>query len=235
MRNKEKYLVVGGNSGIGRAIVDVLAKDNEMVVCDKNISKEISEKYCCYQIDLRNQNEVLRFAKDIVCRQAITNMIYSAGYQENTDILELDIDSWNSMFQVNVSSAFVLAQAVSKNVLKKRKGALVFISSIHGDIIREIPHYSSSKAAQNMMMKEFAYKLAPFGGRAFSIAPGSIDTPLLHKDLNTEEMFIAGEKNIPLLRHGKAVEIAEAVNKLLQVEYLTGTVVVIDGGLSLVI
>ena len=86
-----------------------------------------------------------------------------------------------------------------------------------------------------MMMKEFAYRLAATGGRAFSVAPGSIDTPMLRRDLCTEALFRDGENNIPMNRHGRAAEVAELLYRLLDIEYLTGTVVVIDGGLSLII
>lgn len=139
------------------------------------------------------------------------------------------------MFSVNVGSAFSISKGIAKNIIKERKGTLVYISSIHGEIIREIPHYSAAKAAQNMMMKEFAYRLAESGGRAFSIAPGSIDTPLLRRDLYTDALFSEGENNIPMKRHGSPDEVAKLFYSLLDIEYLTGTVVTIDGGLSLII
>lgn len=236
MSNFKKFLVIGGNSGIGKAVVDILDNHGHtVIVCDKEISSDIVEKYQFFKVDLRDQESVLKFANNAISLLGISNLIYSAGYQENIDILDLDVRDWDTMFQVQVSAAFVISQAVARNIIQNREGVIVYISSIHGEIIRGIPHYSSSKAAQNMMMKEFAYKLAPVGGRVFSIAPGSIDTPLLRKDLNTEELFIEGEKNIPMKRHGNASDIAAVLYNLLDAEYLTGQVIVVDGGLSLII
>ena len=233
---KSRFLVVGGNSGIGRSIVCILdSYGHDVTIYDKNISEDMRNKHRCFQMDLRDISSVENFSNDILPELGINNLVYSAGYQENVDILELDNDSWEKMFRVNVGSAFSISKAVARNIVKERKGTLAYISSIHGEIIREIPHYSASKAAQNMMMKEFAYKLAEFGGRSFSIAPGSIDTPLLRKDLNTEALIHEGENNIPMLRHGSPEEVAKLYYSLLETEYLTGTVVVIDGGLSLII
>lgn len=233
---KSSFLVVGGNSGIGRAIVCILdMHGHDVFICDKDISEELKKKYRYFQLDLRDKDSVDDFSNVILPKLGINNLVYSAGYQKNVDILELDIDSWEKMFRVNVGSAFSISKAIARNIEKKGGGAIVYISSIHGEIIREIPHYSASKAAQNMMMKEFAYRLASSGGRAFSIAPGSIDTPMLRRDLFTEELFVEGENNIPMKRHGSPDEVAKLLYNLLEIEYLTGTVVVIDGGLSLVI
>lgn len=233
---KGTFLVVGGNSGIGRAIVDILVmQGHKVVICDKEISEELSQLYPCYQVDLRDKVCVDYFSHEILPTLGINNLVYSAGYQENIDILDLNLDSWEDMFRVNVSSAFSISQIIARNIVRDQYGVLVYISSIHGEIIREIPHYSASKAAQNMMMKEFAYRLASSGGRAFSIAPGSIDTPMLRHDLCTDALYRDGENNIPMNRHGSATEVAKLLYGLLDVEYVTGTVVVIDGGLSLVI
>lgn len=233
---KGTFLVVGGNSGIGKAVVDILvSKGHSLVICDKEISEDLSKRYPCYKVDLCNRENVDHFCQNVLSKLEINNLVYSAGYQENVDILDLDIDLWESMFRVNVGSAFSISQIIARNVERDGYGVLAYISSVHGEIIREIPHYSASKAAQNMMMKEFAYRLAAFGGRAFSIAPGSIDTPMLRRDLCTEELFSEGEKNIPMKRHGSATEVARLLYNLLEVDYLTGTVVVLDGGLSLII
>lgn len=233
---KSRFLVVGGNSGIGKSIVCILdSYGHDVTICDKDISEDLRNKYRCFQMDLRDIDSVENFSNAILPELGINNLVYSAGYQENIDILELDNDSWEKMFQVNVESAFSISKAIAKNIIKERKGTLVYISSIHGEIIREIPHYSASKAAQNMMMKEFAYRLAAYGGRSFSIAPGSIDTPMLRRDLCTEALFHEGENNIPMMRHGSSEEVAKLFYSLLEIEYLTGTVVVIDGGLSLII
>lgn len=235
LKENEVFLVVGGNSGIGKSVVKTLSSNGyRVIICDKSISEDLSSMFQTYVLDLRDRQSVFEFSK-IISKHHINNMIYAAGAQEEVDILDLNTSQWDELYHIHVLSAFILSQAVSRNIIELKNGIIVFISSIHGDIIREIANYSSTKAAQNMMMKEFACRLAPFGGRAFSVAPGSVDTPLLRKSLNNQEMINSATKSIPMRRHGTSDEIASAVLKLMQIEYLTGTVVAIDGGLSLVI
>lgn len=236
MENKnETYLVVGGNSGIGRSIAELLHdKGYRVIICDKCISEDLIPIYQTYKLDLRERQSVMEFSNTIN-HYCVNNMIFAAGTQEEVDILDLNVDQWDELYNIHVLSAFILSQAVSHNIIKLKKGVMVYISSIHGDIIREIANYSSTKAAQNMMMKEFANKLAPWGGRAFSVAPGSIDTPLLRRSLTNDDLFNSAARMIPMGRHGTPTEIASAVFSLMQMEYLTGTVITIDGGLSLVI
>ena len=117
---KGTFLVVGGNSGIGRAIVDILvSQGHKVVICDKEISEDLSQICPCYQVDLRDRVCVEHFSQDILPNLEINNLVYSAGYQENVDILDLNLDSWEDMFRVNVGSAFCISQIVAKNIEKE--------------------------------------------------------------------------------------------------------------------
>lgn len=111
------------------------------------------------------------------------------------------------------------------------------ITSIHTEIIRDIVHYSSAKASMKMITKEFAYKLSSYGIRVNSIEPGSIDTPLLRRDLNSKELIEEASSQIPMKRHGLAEEVADLILFLIsdKAKYITGSSIVIDGGLSLII
>lgn len=237
MKKLEKYtLIVGGNSGIGREIATVL--DRKIIIIDRQLDQTLIEKYLCYKINLSNIDEVAKITDLLVSNYNIDNVIYAAGYQEHKSFFELNYKDWEMMYKVNVFAPFILLKRIVK-MMKTRKvtGNVIFISSIHGQIVREIPHYSSSKAAQDMLMKELALCVAKDGINVMSIAPGSFDTPLLRTALNSNELMESAANIVPMKRHGNVKEIGEFIRFILESDsnYLTGTVVTIDGGLSLVI
>ncbi len=239
MKN-ESIIILGGSSGIGKATVELISKtysNNQIIIVDKN-NVNFNFKYKFYQLDLANEAEVLKFIeyiKDI----PVKAFINSAGFQENVDILELSSKQFHEMFQVTLHSVFLIEQAVSKGMIKNKinNASLVNVTSIHSHIIREIAHYSSSKAALNMLTKEFAYKLSSYNIRVNAVLPGSINTPLLQKDLYNEALLKESANQIPLKRHGSPNEVAEVILFLIssKASYITGAEIVVDGGLSLVI
>ena len=239
MKN-ESIIILGGSSGIGKATVELISKtysNNQIIIVDKN-NVNFNFKYKFYQLDLANEVEVLKFI-EYINDIPVKAFINSAGFQENVDILELSSKQMHEMFQVTLHSIFLIEQAVSKGMIKNKinNASLVNVTSIHSHIIREIAHYSSSKAALNMLTKEFAYKLSSYNIRVNTVLPGSINTPLLQKDLYNEALLKESANQIPLKRHGNPNEVAEVILFLIssKASYITGAEIVVDGGLSLVI
>ncbi len=236
----ESIIILGGSSGIGKATVELISKtysNNQIIIVDKN-NVNFNFKYKFYQLDLANEVEVLKFI-EYINDIPVKAFINSAGFQENVDILELSSKQMHEMFQVTLHSIFLIEQAVSKGMIKNKinNASLVNVTSIHSHIIREIAHYSSSKAALNMLTKEFAYKLSSYNIRVNTVLPGSINTPLLQKDLYNEALLKESANQIPLKRHGNPNEVAEVILFLIssKASYITGAEIVVDGGLSLVI
>ena len=236
----ESIIILGGSSGIGKATVELISKtysNNQIIIVDKN-NVNFNFKYKFYQLDLANEVEVLKFI-EYINDIPVKAFINSAGFQENVDILELSSKQMHEMFQVTLHSIFFIEQAVSKGMIKNKinNASLVNVTSIHSHIIREIAHYSSSKAALNMLTKEFAYKLSSYNIRVNTVLPGSINTPLLQKDLYNEALLKESANQIPLKRHGNPNEVAEVILFLIssKASYITGAEIVVDGGLSLVI
>lgn len=240
----ETVIVIGGNSGIGKAIVNLLSnryKDINIIIVDKKIEKykkNANSEY--YKMDLGDKNEVEKFLEYIKIKKFnVKSLINSAGYQENINVLNISQEEWNRMFDVTLNSIVRIEQDIAKNMLNNKllNKTIINITSIHSNIIREIAHYSSSKAALEMFSKELAYELSKFDIRVNCIAPGSIDTPLLRKDLDTEQKMFEASSQIPIKRHGKPSEVAELVDFLFseKSKYILGTTITIDGGLSLVI
>jgi glucose 1-dehydrogenase len=129
-------------------------------------------------------------------------------------------------------------QIVSKYFIEKKiSGSIVNITSLHSEIIREVPDYSASKAGLKMLTKEFAYYLSKYGIRVNAIAPGSIKTGMILKHHDLKDVEKNAKKQIPAGRIGLPNEITEVVDFLLseKANYITGETIKVDGGLSLVI
>lgn len=236
----ENIVILGGSSGIGRATAELIRKNyskSQLIIVDKNeVNFKFEHKF--YKLDLANEDAVLKFI-DYINDIPVKAFINSAGYQENVDILDLTSEKIHKMFQVTLDSVFLIEQAISMGMVKNKvnNASIVNVTSIHSHIIREIAHYSSAKAALNMLTKELAYRLSPYNIRVNAVLPGSINTPLLRKDLYNDKLLQESAQQIPLRRHGNPNEVAEVICFLIseKASYITGAEIVVDGGLSLVI
>lgn len=138
---------------------------------------------------------------------------------------------WDAMVNTNLRSGFVLGQAIAKHMIaEKIRGKMLFMTSLHADSPRNLPHYSAAKAGETMLVKELARALGPHGIRVNAIAPGAIPGGGFAADV------AALEKMIALGRTGTPEDIASMAVALLSDRfsgYVTGTTVVVDGGLAL--
>jgi NAD(P)-dependent dehydrogenase (short-subunit alcohol dehydrogenase family) len=137
---------------------------------------------------------------------------------------------WREMLEVQLNSGFLIAQALGRHMRdRKIRGRMLFVTSLHAGSPRNLPHYSASKAGQTMVMKELARALGPSGIRVNAIAPGAIPG--------------AGFRGSPALvdkialkRLGKPEDIAPMAVAILSGKYgayMSGSIVVVDGGLAL--
>jgi NAD(P)-dependent dehydrogenase (short-subunit alcohol dehydrogenase family) len=152
--------------------------------------------------------------------------------------LEITQESWQRQIDINLTGAFNVAQAVArKMVVAKTGGVVIFTSSWVAEIPwPEITAYAASKAGLNMLMKQMARELAPYGVRANAIAPGIVRAGMGGRQLREEPQYAARvAKVIPLGEPGTPVEIAQAVVYLAgpQAAYMTGSILLLDGGCSL--
>jgi NAD(P)-dependent dehydrogenase (short-subunit alcohol dehydrogenase family) len=136
------------------------------------------------------------------------------------------------MTSVNLRSGFFLGQSIGRHMCTaKVKGRILFMTSLHAEVPRNLPHYSASKAGMTMMMKELARVLAPHGIRVNAIAPGAIPGG----GFKSGDMD-ALQRQIPLGRFGTPEDIAQMALVLLCDRfsaYVTGTTVAVDGGIAL--
>ncbi|MGA3037225.1 MAG: SDR family oxidoreductase [Vulcanimicrobiaceae bacterium] len=235
----ERALVTGVASGIGRGISRALhAEGAQLAVVDidaergGNLASEIGATFI--QADLSTEVGS-RAALDAALKAlgTISIFVHSASppRREAQTVLAVTGAEWDAMVNTNLRSGFVLSQAIAKQMIaQKIRGKMLFVTSLHADSPRNLPHYSAAKAGETMLVKELARALGPHGIRVNAIAPGAIPGGGFAADVG------ALEKMIALGRTGTPEDIAQMAVALLSDRfsgYVTGTTVVVDGGLAL--
>jgi NAD(P)-dependent dehydrogenase (short-subunit alcohol dehydrogenase family) len=153
---------------------------------------------------------------------------------EADNIMKVSDDAWDQMLAVNLRAGFVLArEAAAAMMARGLKGRMLFTTSLHAGTPRNLPHYSAAKAGQTMLVKELAKTLGPYGIRVNAIAPGAIPGGGFDaKGAGIERLT----RCTSLRRLGTPEDIAGMAVALLADRfsaYVTGTTVVVDGGLAL--
>ena len=215
-------LVTGAAGGIGRGIAAALAEEGATVFgADRP------------EADLSLPGEAARLAQEAIRRLGRVSILVHAASprrEEPQKALAASEAQWREMLEVNLNAAFVLFQHIGKHMVEAGiKGRLLAVTSLHAESPRNLPHYSAAKAGQTMLVKEFARALGPHGIRVNAIAPGAIPgggfaAPQAMAD------------KIPLGRFGTPADVAAMALAVLSERfgaYVTGTTVVVDGGIAL--
>jgi 2-dehydro-3-deoxy-D-gluconate 5-dehydrogenase len=237
--------ITGGNRGIGRGIalglaaagaaVAVLARkeENNRAVLDE--LKRLGVPAIALKLDVRKRAD-LRPAIETVERELgpIDILVNNAGMAVLKGVLEADQRSWDTVIETNLNSVFLLSQIAAHSMAKRRRGKIINLASeysIFGSA--SIPSYSASKGAVVQLTKSMAIELAPMNIQVNAILPGWIDTDLTAPVKETplyDEIIM----RTPAGRFGTADEIAGAAIFLASPasDFVTGTVVAVDGGYS---
>jgi glucose 1-dehydrogenase len=164
-----------------------------------------------------------------------TLLVNNAGIEKRTPFLELTEESWDLQIGVDLKGPFLCTQAAARQMAQARTGGTIInISSVHEDLaFPGFTPYCAAKGALRMMCRNLALELAPYGINVVNVAPGAISTPINRETLASPEKTAQLEHAIPLHRIGSAEEVARLVAFLATPEasYITGTTIVIDGGL----
>ncbi|MDE7131689.1 MAG: SDR family NAD(P)-dependent oxidoreductase [Lachnospiraceae bacterium] len=235
-----KYaLITGASRGIGRAIAEYLAQDGYhlYLVCKQSTDKltalaeHLSRQYgiCCtpFTADVGNPDDVAKLFAQVNTLDVLVN---NAGISYVGLLHEMSVDDWRQIMQTNLDSLFYMSRLAVPLMLRKHSGRIINISSVWGSVGASMETaYSASKGGVNSFTKALAKELAPSGIQVNAIACGVIDT-----DMNrcfTEEDMTALKNEIPADRIGQPEEVAQMVVSLLHAPaYLTGQVVILDGG-----
>ena len=238
----ERALVTGSASNIGRAIATALATEGaHVVLADVDPTRNADTLAQIRSaggtaetvtVDL-SQKDGWKARDAHSAAQPLHMLVHSASppRKEVGHLLDVAEETWDGMVTVNVRSGFFLARAAAKRMVRDGiRGRMLFITSLHAESPRNLPHYSASKAAQTMVVKELARALGPDGIRVNALAPGAIPGG----GFNASAFDFSGK--VPMGRLGTAEDLAGPALALLSdrfAGYVTGTTLVVDGGIAL--
>lgn len=239
-------IVTGASRGIGKACALRLAKEGCDVVVNYNSSeaaamevvnaiKEMGCNAIAYKANVADQKEVSgMFREAFKTFGHIDILVNNAGVVDDAYLLMIQKDSVDRSFDLNVKGYIYCAQQAALKMFKQKSGVIVNISSVSSKLaLAGQSVYSATKGAVNSMTATMAKELGPYGIRVNAVAPGFIQTEMI--DAVPDDKMQEYVKNIPLGRQGTVDEVAEVVNMLASdvSSYITGQVIVLDGGLSL--
>jgi 3-oxoacyl-[acyl-carrier protein] reductase len=215
-------LVTGAAQGIGQAIARAIeAEGGKVLAVDRD------------DFDLSLPGSALSLVEHAIKKlKKVSIFVHAASppRKETQTATRVTEQEWREMLEVQLNAGFLIAQALGRHMRDgKIRGRMLFVTSLHAESPRNLPHYSASKAGQTMVMKELARALGPHGIRVNAIAPGAVPG--------------AGFKGSPALvekialkRLGKPEDIAPMAVAILSERYgayMTGSTVVVDGGICL--
>ena len=218
----DSALVTGAARGIGRAIADALTGEGARV-----FASDVDD------CDLSQPGSARRLADAALGQlQRISIFVHSASprRQESQTALAVTEGEWREMLEVNLNAGFLIAQQLGRHMREHGiRGRMLFVTSLHADSPRNLPHYSASKAGQTMVVQELARALGPHGIRVNAIVPGAVPGGGFSAPAS-----MTGK--IPLRRFGTPADIAAMAVAVLSERfggYVTGASIVVDGGLAL--
>ena len=242
MEDKKVILITGASRGIGRALAYGLARDeSNIVIANYNKSEDkanelkkeltlLGKNIEIYKADVSKRNEVEEMVSFVLNKYGkIDVLINNAGISFVKMFTDVSDEDWNYVINTNLYSVFVTSQEVAKNMISRKSGVIINVSSIFGVIGASCESiYSVTKAGIDAMTKSLAKEFSYSNIRVNSIAPGLIDTEM-NNDLSEEDIK-ALEEEIPLGRMGKPEELVSTVKMLIENTYITGQVTEINGG-----
>ncbi|KKS18981.1 MAG: Short-chain dehydrogenase/reductase SDR [Candidatus Roizmanbacteria bacterium GW2011_GWC2_41_7] len=233
--------------GMGRAHALVLAKAGARVMvadisseeCEK-VVKEIEKnggEAMAIKCDVSKKEEVDKMIETVVKKWGkLDILINNAGIAQFVPFLQMTEAEWDKTININLKGYFLCAQAAAKEMQRQGSGAIVNIASVAmgqvGVGFPNLTHYCASKGGIVGMSEAMAIELAPYNIRVNVVSPGAIDTPMIDPVKQDKAAMAGILARVPLRRVGKPEEVANAVLFLASDEssYMTGSVVVVDGG-----
>ena len=237
-------VVVGGTSGIGRAIAHGLAEAGADVVPTSRRAQQVEA--AAREIEERGR-QTLRITSDVADRASLHRvlneisgafgkvdiLVNAAGRTKRAPTLEFSEEDWNEIFDTNVTGTLRACQVFGRHMIERGYGRIINIASLSTFVaLFEVAAYSASKAAVASLTKSLAIEWAPHGVCVNAIAPGVFRTALNQKLLDETERGREFLLRTPMKRFGKVEELAGAAVFLASdaASFITGEILVVDGG-----
>jgi glucose 1-dehydrogenase len=242
-----RVVITGASRGIGRATALKLAADGAraFTLCDiayldelATLAVSLQEAGCrvrTLKADMARPNAPARvIAAAVKAMGGIDAIVGNAGITAPSRLADLDLATWNRIFDIDLRANWLLAKAAYPH-LRKSRGAIVMLASMAG-VMPQLPTgaYSPAKAALIMLTEMMAMEWAPDGIRANSVCPGFVHTSMTDAIYRQPKLARGRAKLVPLGRVATPSDIADAIAFLLSADasYITGQALLVDGGLT---
>jgi NAD(P)-dependent dehydrogenase (short-subunit alcohol dehydrogenase family) len=226
----KRALVTGAGSGIGAAVARRLAAEGaEVIIADLSphaVADELGAQ--AVVLDVRDEEQVAPAMADLDV------LVNAAGIGSTTNAPETPLEVWENVFAVNVRGTFLCCKHAIPGMAARGGGSIVNIASVAGLIgLRNRAAYSATKGAVISLTRALAVDHVAEGVRVNAVAPGTVDSPWVRRLVeDVGESLDALRARQPLGRLGTPEEIADAIAYLAAAEFATGSILVIDGGLT---
>ncbi|WP_249673276.1 glucose 1-dehydrogenase [Pseudomonas abieticivorans] len=249
-------LITGASSGLGFGAAKALADAGAAVVINYNSHAEPAEtlaaqirdnggKAQAIKADVSNEDEVQALFKQTVDTfGALDILLANSGLQRDAATVDMTLEDWNTVIQVNLTGQFLCARAALRQFaeqgprpwVSRALGKIIHMSSVH-QVIPWAGHanYAASKGGVDLLMRSIAQEVGAQHIRVNSIAPGAIRTAINAKVTDGED---GGRKLLELIPYGRIGEVEDVANAVVWLasdlsDYVHGTTLFIDGGMSL--
>lgn len=238
----QKIIVTGGSRGIGASIVKLLAEEGAQVCFTYSSREEAAaevakslpgEGHFFLKLDVASEESVNQAMEQISARwPSVDGLVNNAGITKDQLLLRMKTEDFDAVVSTNLRGTFLMTKALTKIMMKARKGSIVNITSVIGQTGNAgQANYAASKAGTEAFSKSVALEMASRNVRVNCVAPGFIGTEMTH--VMTEDAKAKIMTKIPLNAIGEGTDVAQAVRFLLSDEskYVTGQTLNVNGGL----
>ena len=243
-------IVTGGAKGIGLASAECMVRQGaDVLIVDVNVEalevardhlKEYAGQIDAMCADIARVTDTEQAVQSAVKRfGAVDILVNNAGIQTFGDPMTTTEEIWDRTMDVNLKGHWLMSRAAIPEMLKRGKGAIVNISSVQGLASqRNVVAYATSKHAMIGLTRSMAVDLASSQIRVNCVCPGTVNTPMIHsiveRDSNPERLKNILNKMHPIGRIAEPAEIGEVVAFLAsyRASFMTGSVITVDGGLT---
>ena len=236
-------LITGGASGIGLAIAQAFATAGAHVhILDLNggqaeqVASEIrrtGRKATGHAVDMSSQQQTVEVIGRIAAQEPIHMLVNNAGVAHIAPLLKLSVEDWDTTMAVNLRAPFLIARELAPQMIARKAGKIINVSSQAGLIaVDDHGAYSSSKGGLNMLTKAMTVEWAKHNIQINSVCPTVILTPMGEKNWGSPEKSGPMLAKIPAGRFGKPVEVADMILYLASSAsgLVCGQDILIDGG-----
>jgi glucose 1-dehydrogenase len=249
-----RALVTGASSGIGYAVAQGLAGAGAAVAVNYHSDQEPAERLAAeiraaggqavaLHGDVSEEEDVVGLISGTVeAFGGIDLLVANSGIQKDAAVGEMTLKDWQAVLSVNLTGQFLCCREAIKAFRRnpeqpgRARGSIVCMSSVH-EVIPWAGHvnYVAAKGGVRMMMQTLAQEVAAERIRVNAVAPGAIRTPINQSEWATKEGMEAMLRLIPYGRIGEPEDVARAVTWLAsdEADYVTGTTLFVDGGMTL--